>query len=183
VDSTSLLSMSTKIVTVDVREDLNRGREPFAKIMQAVERLKKKQGLRLIAPFEPVPLFPIMSGKGFSHRSKAMPEGDWEILYTREPDEKLIPATAAPSRAKAENCPCGCGRNLIEVDARGLEPPQPLVKILEALAQISGDTELKARTDRRPLHLYAHLDERGFVGRTDEEKDGSFATYIHRCKN
>jgi uncharacterized protein (DUF2249 family) len=174
--------MSTKIVTLDVREDLNRGREPFAKIMQAVSRLRKRQDLRLIAPFQPVPLFSIMAGKGFSHRANATPGGDWEILFTRDPEEGLISAAAAPSPVATEKCPCGCGRKLIDVDARGLEPPQPLVKILEALPQISDNTELKARTDRRPLHLYAHLDERGYVGRTEEETDGSFSTYIHRSK-
>lgn len=174
--------MRDKTVTLDVREEINKGREPFAKIMQAVSRLKKNENLRLIAPFQPVPLFSIMAGKGFSHRAKAMPSGDWEILFTRGSEEELAPESASPSPAAVEKCPCGCGRKVIEVDARGLEPPQPLVKILEALPQISDDTELKAHTDRRPIHLYAQLDERGYVGRTEAETDGSFATYIHRCK-
>jgi hypothetical protein len=34
-----------KIVTVDVREDIRQGREPFQKIMAAVERLQPDQTL------------------------------------------------------------------------------------------------------------------------------------------
>jgi uncharacterized protein (DUF2249 family) len=69
---------------------------------------------------------------------------------------------------------------LVEVDARGLEPPQPLVKILEALAHLPAGATLQARTSRRPLHLYPHLHERGFTGETEELSDGSFVTRIHR---
>ena len=176
--------MSEKIVTLDVREDLKRGREPFAKIMQAVSALRNGQKLRLVAPFRPTPLFAVLGAKGFTHRAKAMPEGDWEVLFTRDSEEELPSESASQSPTKEEKkkCPCGCGRKVVDVDARGLEPPQPLVKILEALPQISDDTELCAHTDRRPVHLYAHLDERGYSGRTEEQPDGSFATYIHRSK-
>ncbi len=172
--------MNSKTVTLDVREDLKRGREPFAKILQTVSALKKNQKLRLIAPFRPAPLFAVLSARGFSHRAKAMPQGDWEVLFTRDTEEELPSEAASQSPVALEKCPCGCGRKAFEVDARGLEPPQPLVKILEALTHISNDTEIKALTDRRPLHLYAHLDERGFVGRTEEE-NGSFVTYIHKA--
>ena len=68
----------------------------------------------------------------------------------------------------------------VEVDARGLEPPQPLVKILEAVAMLPEAARLRARTDRRPMHLYARLEELGFVGETKEESDGSFITHISR---
>jgi uncharacterized protein (DUF2249 family) len=68
----------------------------------------------------------------------------------------------------------------VEVDARGLEPPQPMVKILEALADLPPGAELKARTDRRPMHLYAPLEERGFTAETTEQPDGSFLTYVRR---
>lgn len=70
---------------------------------------------------------------------------------------------------------------LVTLDARGLEPPQPLVVILEALAGLSEGAELRARTDRRPLHLYALLEQRGFTGETEEQHDGSFVTTIRRA--
>ena len=66
------------------------------------------------------------------------------------------------------------------VDARGLEPPQPLVLILEAMARLPEHGELRAQTDRRPLHLYPLLEQRGFTGETEEQSDGSFVTTIRR---
>jgi uncharacterized protein (DUF2249 family) len=66
------------------------------------------------------------------------------------------------------------------VDARGLEPPQPMVKILEVLNTLPDGAELRAQTDRRPMHLYAHLEARGFVGQSEEQNDGSFITHIRR---
>ena len=70
---------------------------------------------------------------------------------------------------------------LIEVDARGLEPPQPMVRILEALSALSGEATVRARTDRRPIHLFPLLAERGFQAQTEEQSDGSFITHIRRA--
>jgi len=67
---------------------------------------------------------------------------------------------------------------VIELDARGLEPPQPLVSILEAVTTLSPGAMLRARTDRRPMHLYAQLQERGLTCEFQEQADGSFITYI-----
>jgi uncharacterized protein (DUF2249 family) len=69
---------------------------------------------------------------------------------------------------------------VIELDARGLEPPQPLVRILEALSSLPDHAGLRAHTDRRPMHLYAQLEERGFTGDSVEQPDGSFITHIRR---
>ncbi|MBI5801257.1 MAG: DUF2249 domain-containing protein [Verrucomicrobia bacterium] len=69
----------------------------------------------------------------------------------------------------------------MNVDARGLEPPQPLVAILEVLSCLPEGSELHARTDRRPLHLFPLLEQRGFVGETEEQHDGSFVTTIRRA--
>jgi TusA-related sulfurtransferase len=69
----------------------------------------------------------------------------------------------------------------VTVDARGLEPPQPMVLILETLAELPAGAELHAHTDRRPIHLYPLLEQRGYVGATEEHDDGSFITLIRRA--
>jgi len=69
----------------------------------------------------------------------------------------------------------------IELDVRGLEPPQPLLAILEALASLPAPATLHARTRWRPALLYAELAERGFTGESEEQPDGSYITHIHRC--
>lgn len=84
---------------------------------------------------------------------------------------------ASPTAAS----PCGCNpAGIIEVDARGLEPPQPMVVILEALESLPPRAELRGLTDRRPMHLYALLEERGFVGTTEPWPDGGYVTFIRR---
>lgn len=69
---------------------------------------------------------------------------------------------------------------LLTVDARGLEPPGPLVRILEAVLAAPAGSRVRALTDRRPMHLYAQLEQRGFTGQTEEQSDGSFVTTISR---
>jgi uncharacterized protein (DUF2249 family) len=174
--------MSRRTVTLDVREDIRNGREPFAKIMQTVAGLKDDEHLRLIAPFEPAPLYAVLAQRGYAHQSKPTPEGDFEVLFTRGSGYPAKPqGSATPQQAASVSPPRACtGTPVLDVDARGLEPPEPLVKILEALATLPEGARLRARTDRRPMHLYAQLEERGFVGETEEQSDGGFVTHVRR---
>ncbi|MEK7674818.1 MAG: DUF2249 domain-containing protein [Verrucomicrobiota bacterium] len=166
--------MSEKVVTLDVREEIRRGNEPFSKIMQTVSQLKEHESLLLIAPFEPVPLYGVLAGYGFDHEGKPTAEGDWEVTFRRHrPDSSSSHKTSAS--AKSARSPA-----VVEVDARGLEPPQPLVVILEKLATLPEGAELQAHTDRRPMHLYGQLETRGFNGVSQEQPDGSFITCIRR---
>lgn len=167
--------MNLKAVTVDVREDIREGREPFSRIMKAAAALRPDEQLLLVAPFEPLPLFCVMEKQGFACTAHAVPSGDWEVLFTRRAGN--APTAAATAAVVSDN------RNVcevVEVDVRGLEPPQPMVKILETLATLPVGTELRAHTDRRPLHLYPHLEERGFVALTEEQPNGTFLTNIRR---
>ncbi len=173
--------MSQQTVTLDVRDDIRNGREPFGKIMQMVNALKDDDQLRLIAPFEPAPLYAVLAMQGYAHESKPTPEGDFEVLFSRRSGAATQPHSSAPPQAPLGPPSRACtGIPVIEVDARGLEPPQPLVKILEALAALPEGARLRARTDRRPMHLYAQLDERGFVGESEAQPDGSFITHVRR---
>ncbi len=70
--------------------------------------------------------------------------------------------------------------NVLEVDVRGLEPPEPLVRILETVSTLPEGTTLIARTNRRPMFLYPQLEERGFTSQTEEQSDGSFIIQIRR---
>lgn len=173
--------MSSDVVTLDVRDDLRNGCEPFSKIMFTVGQLRPGERLALLAPFEPVPLFAVMAKRGFAHSAHQTPDGHWEVTFTpnggietSETENKSVISTDSDSaRNKSPD--------FIEVDARGLEPPQPMVKILQTLAVLPEGLELRARTDRRPMHLYAQLEGRGFKGETEEQTDGSFITHIHRA--
>jgi uncharacterized protein (DUF2249 family) len=174
VARTVVINMDRQIVTLDVREEMRNGNEPFSRIMAAVDSLGESEDLRIIAPFEPVPLFAVMAERGFAHSPKRIGAGDWEVVFSRAVTED---SAALPDREPSASIP----RPVIEeVDARGLEPPQPMVVILEALAGLAEGARLHARTDRRPMHLYSQLELRGFAGETEEQEDGSFITHIWR---
>ena len=70
-------------MTLDVREDIAKGDEPFARIMGAVAALRGDQQLRLIAPFEPLPLLEVMAIRGFTHKVNTLANGDYEVLFHR----------------------------------------------------------------------------------------------------
>ncbi|HVV01196.1 MAG TPA: DUF2249 domain-containing protein [Verrucomicrobiae bacterium] len=185
--------MKQKIVVIDVREEIRTGREPFAIIMGAVARVKPDVDLLLIAPFEPKPLFPVLASQGFKNSAREVEDGCWEVLFSRaeakQPAAKPPDETLSSTRKPAASLNAGkslpgdappSAPAIMQVDVRGLEPPQPLVRILEALESLPAGAELRAKTDRRPVHLHTHLDARGFTGESEEQSDGSVVTIIRR---
>ncbi|GBD24104.1 hypothetical protein HRbin29_01777 [bacterium HR29] len=77
--------MTARFVTLDVREDLRQGREPFPRIMAAVRNLGPDEGLELYATFEPRPLYGVMAELGFDAAAEPLPEGDWRVRFVRRP--------------------------------------------------------------------------------------------------
>lgn len=70
--------------------------------------------------------------------------------------------------------------DVIELDARELEPPQPLMRTLEVIATLPEGKRLRLHTQWRPALLYAELEKRGFSGESVEQADGSYITDIRR---
>ena len=170
-------------ITLDVREDFRTGQSPCDKIKGALDRVGPDETLRLLVPFEPVPLFTLAESKGLAHSATRSPEGDWEVRFSHQ--VVANPATAVAAVSSFTACGCGCSKSepaeILDVDARGLEPPQPMVKILEALSTLPTHAALRAHTDRRPVHLHPLLEARGFAGESEEQSDGSFVTHIRRA--
>ena len=59
------------------------------------------------------------------------------------------------------------------LDNRGLEPPMPMVRTLEAYATLAPGATLVIHNDRVPIYLFAHLAERGASWEVREQDDGS----------
>lgn len=66
------------------------------------------------------------------------------------------------------------------LDNRGLEPPQPMVRTLEALETMKDDETLIIINDRQPMFLYPELDERGYEYETEPYENGSFRITIKK---
>lgn len=152
---------STNRVHLDVRGDIRRGQEPFVKIMETVTALGPKQALVLRAPFEPVPLLAALGKRGFAHWVEHSAPDDWTVWFYREPSAP--PAAAACPRAAAPS-----DGDMAVLDVRGLEPPEPMVQILERLDTLRPGQRLVVLHERRPMLLYPQLDERGFLHDTAE---------------
>jgi len=147
----------TEYIDVDVRPILRAGGEPFSVIMAALESLEPGQGLRLYATFKPVPLFGVMSNKGFEHFAQALDGGEWEVLFMPA-EAKPEPVAAAEGRADFEAWP----EPTIKVDGRDLSPPEPMVRILAAAEQLGPGETLLALLRREPVFLFPQLEKRGF---------------------
>ncbi|MED3553577.1 DUF2249 domain-containing protein [Cytobacillus praedii] len=64
------------------------------------------------------------------------------------------------------------------LDNRGLEPPQPMMRTLDALESLPAGETLSIINDRRPMFLYEQLDEKGYKHKTSEREDGSYLIEI-----
>lgn len=73
----------SKTVTLDVRDDLRAGADPFEKIAGTVDTLSPGDRLEIINIFEPVPLYAYMQSLGYAHRTERTPEGDWKVTFFR----------------------------------------------------------------------------------------------------
>ncbi|MHB1292136.1 MAG: DUF2249 domain-containing protein [Sulfuricella sp.] len=66
------------------------------------------------------------------------------------------------------------------LDVRGLEPPEPLEKALEAAAALRPGECLCMVHDREPCLLYPLLDKRGFLHLTEAQAEDHFEILIWR---
>lgn len=81
-DTSDLLTQHT--TTLDVRPDLERGDEPFARIMETAATIAPGCQLILIAPFEPVPLYAVLQRAAFTYQSEQRGTEEWVITFTRQ---------------------------------------------------------------------------------------------------
>ena len=66
----------------------------------------------------------------------------------------------------------------ILVDARGLEPPEPMERVMQALALMRPGQSIRLLLHREPFPLYPLLAERGYRHATRMESDGSHVILI-----
>lgn len=159
---------------LDVRDDIRRGEEPFARIMAVVKALEPGHVLVLRAPFEPIPLYDVLGKRGFAHWTELGAPDDWAVWFYRTSGGLNTSAEAdAPTPQRRE------GRTLA-IDVRGLEPPQPMVRILEAIDGLSAGDRLEILHERRPIFLYPQLEDRGFLHETSEPAPGLVRIVIRR---
>ncbi len=170
--------MSTSNETVDLTHFDVRVipcRQKHAMIFQRWSVLPVGEHFVLINDHDPVPLyyqFAVQFPGAFTWQYLVAGPDEYHVKITRvaaSPETPAIP----PPHAQKKIEPVG---DLLDV--RGLEPPAPMMQILNVVATLSPGTTLRAHTDRRPLHLLPELDARGVRHASEEQPDGSWITTL-----
>lgn len=157
------LDTSPVVRELDVREMLEKGQEPFRLITGTSREVSEGEVMRLVTNFEPLPLYDALAKQGFSHWAERLDEPDWQIFFHR--DREIAPKVATPSSGLDWT---GSATAEVTIDVSELVPPEPMVKILQALQDLPDDARLLVHHVRRPMHLYDRLDEMGYAHATRE---------------
>jgi TusA-related sulfurtransferase len=67
-----------------------------------------------------------------------------------------------------------------QLDNRGLQPPVPMVRTLEAYGQLTPGGRLTIHNDRIPVFLFPRLLELGATYEVEEQADGSAMVLISK---
>jgi TusA-related sulfurtransferase len=118
---------------------------------------------------EPLPLYTLLGRRGFQAWARRLAADDWEIFFAQ-----VAPAAAQTSAEAADATPA----RTITLDNRGLEPPQPMLRVLAALDTSGPNDTIVALTDRVPLLLFDELNERGLAYTAKQQPDGAHRVTI-----
>lgn len=72
---------------------------------------------------------------------------------------------------------------LIELDVSELAPPEPMTKILQAIAKLSPDQCLQVQHNRQPYPLYEKLVQAGWGYHCDQVSDNQVTLFIFKQEN
>ncbi|MDE2601186.1 MAG: DUF2249 domain-containing protein [Bradyrhizobium sp.] len=158
---------------LDVRPILRAGGEPFAAIMDAVKGLGPEQPLRLLATFEPTPLYHVLAKRGFGHAAREIGGGDWEVLFTPNAKASVTPTDQPPARNAAAALTGNWPAPSRELDNRDLDPPEPMVRTLAAVEELQPGGVLCSLLCREPVFLFPELAKRGHQWSGAFEPDGT----------
>ncbi len=165
-------------VVVDVREDLRAGREPFQKIMSAAGSLPAGATLVLYATFKPTPLLAVLKSQGFESEASPIEDGEWKVVFRRTETDADQGVDVSVSDVEAPKASTGEWPKEIVLDNRGLEPPEPMVRTLEAINRLQAGGRIVGYYDRRPMFLLPKLDQMGYPCQVSQQDDGSTTLII-----
>ena len=64
------------------------------------------------------------------------------------------------------------------VDARGLQPPEPFERVVEALSELALDEQVRLIINQEPRPLYRFLERNRYAYKTESFADGRFEIQI-----
>lgn len=179
-----------KIVELDVREQLRNKLEPFQLIMDTVKALGKDDIFVLHATFKPTPLLGFLKVKGYVSKSVQQEDKDhWITTFVNKKNRQWLEdsdgdnsgKSTSTHRERSRNGSDSDGSKVIELDNRGLEPPQPMVRTLAALDRARPGDRVKIHNDRVPVFLIEELNTLGYSFSIEDQPDGSAQVTITKA--
>ncbi|MFB5265530.1 DUF2249 domain-containing protein [Paenibacillus enshidis] len=169
------------IVELDVRAHLRNKSDPFHIIMDAVKKLDKDDMFILHATIKPAPLITLLKMKGFVSKTERKAENHWVVTLVRkenrqwlnEADHSMAMNIDTEKAPRQESWDTETIPHIIELDNRGLEPPQPMVRTLSALERSRPGDEIWIHNDRVPVFLMEELTNLGYSYTVEEQADGT----------
>lgn len=155
-------------------------RAKHAQIFQRWHNLPVGGHFVLINDHDPVPLYYQFAGQypgAFNWEYLDAPADEFRVRITKLQAVTPAPLGRPPLPPRVRPC---SAEEAVDIDARGLEPPEPMLRILTAVEAMSPATTLRARTDRKPVHLLPELTSRGITFECTEQPDGSWITQLRR---
>ncbi|HET9449424.1 MAG TPA: DUF2249 domain-containing protein [Aggregicoccus sp.] len=162
--------------TLDVRPVLEKGGDPFSLIMKTVRELEPSEALHLVVNFEPRPLYAVLrSSFGREHVMEQVGELFHVWFY--------LPAPGAVASAPEDSAQGESGARApllppVELDVRGMEPPGPMMAILEKLVELGPGAQLLVAHHREPVLLYDKLKLRGYAAHTTRRGEGDYLVHV-----
>ncbi len=180
------LPSNIEIVELDVRPALAEHQDPLKNILQAINKIKPEQALKIINTFEPVPLINLLSKKGYGFNVQRISAEEVHTYFYRTEnqsaqDNKLIvPETNEDTDTFAQKLQEYEADKLYTIDVRGLPMPQPMLTILETLKKVGNNEALFVYHKKVPAFLLPELQERGFSYLFQHTDEGSVNMLIFK---
>lgn len=165
---------NSETVLLDVRPSLAQGIDPFHLIMGEVAKLEEGQVLHLVNGFEPKPLYNVLGGRGFEHYTEYM-DGIFNVYFFKAGTQ-----TTGNAQPVTDNEPAPLPDKVVELDVRGMEPPEPMMAILQKIHEIDEDTVLLVHHHREPMMLYEKLEDIGWQAVANKIEENYYKVVITR---
>lgn len=156
---------------LDVRDVIESGKDPFNIIMKKIKDVHTGKILKLINSFEPAPLITILSKQGFEYFVENENENVVNTFFYKKGASTNISKPEVKISSDWDEVLKRFENNLVTIDVRHLEMPQPMLTILEALEKLTDEKALFVYHKRIPVFLLPELEERKFTYRIKEISD------------
>jgi uncharacterized protein (DUF2249 family) len=145
---------------LDIRPLTAKQLDPIPLVVRSLGELKPGQHLHLVLTDSPEPYRDALGRLGYEGFAE-MKEGAWNA-YFRKKQDRLSDSL------------------VLELDVRGMEPPLPLLKVLESLPSVSEGGVLKVVYPNRPESLAEKLRAHGFQADWAEAGGDMFILYVRK---